>query len=102
MVVLDEVTIIPEDANWEELAMQAVRSRREFAGLNSDEVRDLTARAIQSRPELVNLDELGEIILVPGRRHPRRSAASRPRSTADLPTWASRGSAANRWARPTF
>ncbi len=55
---LDEITDFPADVNWEEMAMQAVRNRGEFAGMNDAEARDLTALAIRTRPELANLGEI--------------------------------------------
>ena len=54
---LDEISEYPTDVNWEEAAAQAVRNRGEFAGMNDAEARELTAMAISTRPELINLDE---------------------------------------------
>ena len=54
---LDEISQFPADAKWEDLAAQAVRNRGEFAGMNDAEARELTAQALQIRPELANLGE---------------------------------------------
>ena len=55
---LDEITDFPSDINWDEMAMQAIQSRGEFAGANDAEARDLAAQAIRLRPELANLGEM--------------------------------------------
>jgi len=56
-VELEEISHLPGDANWQEMAAQAVRTRAEFAGMNDAEARELTAKAIQARPELRGLGE---------------------------------------------
>ena len=57
MVDLDEISVLPPDADWRAMAEQAVRSRAEFAGMKSEEVRELTGQAIRLRPELAGLGE---------------------------------------------
>ena len=55
---LEEISQLPTDnAFWERMAAQVVATRGEFAGKNDGEVRDLTARAFQIRPELAGLVE---------------------------------------------
>ena len=53
---LEEISELPTDDNyWVQMAARVVASRGEFAGKNDGEVRDLTARAFQLRPELAGL-----------------------------------------------
>ena len=59
---LDEITDFPNDVNWEEMAMQSIQNRGEFAGINDAEVRELAAQAIRLRPELANLGEMSRSI----------------------------------------
>ena len=55
---LDEISQLPTDNDfWEKMAAQVVANRGEFAGKDDGEVRDLTTRAFQLRPELAGLAE---------------------------------------------
>jgi outer membrane protein TolC len=56
-VELDELTTLPPNANWDELARQAVRDGTAFAVRNDAEVDSLTRQALQMRPELARLFE---------------------------------------------
>jgi outer membrane protein len=56
-VELEEISQLPTDNDfWAKLTAQVV-ANREFAGKNDGEVRDLTTRAMQLRPELAGLTE---------------------------------------------
>jgi outer membrane protein TolC len=55
---LEEISELPVDNEfWVQMAARVVANRGEFAGKNDAEVRDLTARAFQLRPELAGLVE---------------------------------------------
>jgi outer membrane protein len=55
---LEEISELPTDDDfWQKMAAKVVANRGEFAGKNDGEVRDLTARAFQTRPELAGLVE---------------------------------------------
>jgi outer membrane protein len=55
---LQEISDLPTDPDyWREMALRVAQNRGEFAGKNDAEVRDLTARAFQVRPELAGLAE---------------------------------------------
>jgi outer membrane protein len=57
-VELEEISQLPTDNDfWERMASQVVANRGDFAGKNDGEVRDLTLRAFQLRPELAGLVE---------------------------------------------
>ncbi len=61
---LEEISELPTDNDfWQKMAAQVVANRGEFAGKNDAEVRELTARAIQIRPELVRLAEQGQSLV---------------------------------------
>ena len=57
VVPLEELTAIPPTADWKRLAEEAVREMPIASAADEEEVRDLTMRAINSRPELVGLTE---------------------------------------------
>ena len=53
---LEEISDLPTDDDyWVRMAARVVATRGEFAGKDDGEVRDLTARAFQLRPELAGL-----------------------------------------------
>jgi outer membrane protein len=55
VVELEELAVLPPEADWSELARQAVRANSDFAGMSDAEVAELTSRALQGRPELAGL-----------------------------------------------
>jgi outer membrane protein len=57
VVPLEELTTLSPNADWKELAEQAVRVGAGDVPMNDGEVRDLTERAIRIRPELAGLAE---------------------------------------------
>src|SRR5262249_26953287 len=54
---LEELTAIPTDADWKRMADDAVKDIAIASASDEEEVRDLTVRALGSRPELVGLSE---------------------------------------------
>jgi outer membrane protein len=61
---LEEISNLPTDNDfWQKMAAQVVANRGEFVGQNAAEVRDLTARAFQLRPELVRLAEQNQSLV---------------------------------------
>ncbi|MDR3638577.1 MAG: TolC family protein [Isosphaeraceae bacterium] len=54
-VSLDELTTLPADVNWQEVARQAIAASA--GGLNEAEVRAMTDAALRGRPELTGLAE---------------------------------------------
>jgi outer membrane protein len=57
VVPLEELTAIPQTADWQRLAEEAVREMPIASAGGEEEVRELTIRAINSRPELAGLTE---------------------------------------------
>lgn len=57
LVPLDELTLLPTDADWQSLALKAIEASATTTGLNEDEVRYLTETALRGRPELAGLAE---------------------------------------------
>ena len=55
--MLDELTTLPTQADWQALARQAIEASATASGLNEDEVRYLTETAFRGRPELARLTE---------------------------------------------
>ncbi len=79
---LEEISQLPtENDFWERMAAQVVANRAEFAGQNSPEVRDLTIRAFQLRPELAGLAEQARA-LTPRPTPPGPTSGPRSRSPA--------------------
>jgi len=57
VATLEELSAIPLSADWKRLAEEAVKDIAISSASNEEEVRDLTVRALGSRPELVGLSE---------------------------------------------
>ncbi len=57
VVSLEELTTIPVTADWQRLADEAVKEISTSSASDEEEIRDLTLRAIGSRPELAGLTE---------------------------------------------
>jgi outer membrane protein len=57
VVELQELTAIPATADWKQLAEAAIKDIPITSAANEEEVRDLTMRAMVSRPELAGLSE---------------------------------------------
>ncbi len=63
VVEISELTSIPNDADWSQMAMQAMRSNRETAtDAAAPEVVDLTNRAFRIRPELAGLTAQARVL----------------------------------------
>jgi outer membrane protein TolC len=56
-VALEELTAIPPTADWKQLAEEASRDIPIASAASDEEIRDLTMRAMGSRPELAGLSE---------------------------------------------
>ncbi len=54
---LEELTAIPLTADWKRLAEDAVKNIASVSASDEEEVRDMTVRAVNTRPELVGLGE---------------------------------------------
>jgi len=57
VVSLDELTVLPNEADWQALALKALETNSMLVGLNEGEVRYLTETALRGRPELTDLTE---------------------------------------------
>jgi outer membrane protein len=57
VVELEELTVMPSTADWKQLAEEAIKDISITSAANEEEVRDLTMRAMVSRPELAGLSE---------------------------------------------
>lgn len=55
VVELEELSAPPPDADWSELARQAIRANSDFAGMSDPEVAAMTDQAFRARPELAGL-----------------------------------------------